>query len=478
MKPTEHVDRDLILPYAAAAWAAAVVLAITVAIHRWGPDPTEPSMGLVFRLAGGWTALLTAILAWMLVSEPIRLQRKVDEATDQLQRTKEEFRRLYDQAPLAYLTLDGHRQITKANERVREVLGYEPGELEGQPVLQLFRPGPEGREEAERLLDRFRSAGPVRGEELAMETAGGETLWVNFSVRELGEEDPESGVRVLSMILDITERKRAEEQLEYYAGELERSNEDLKQFAYVISHDLKEPLRVIKNYLQLLERRYGEELPEDATDFIDFSLESADRMSALIDSLLTYSRVGTQAEPSKPVDLEEVLEEVLADLAMQIQETGAEIEHEGLPTVHADPDQIRQLLQNLVSNAIKYNEEETPQIWIEAERVSEGWRIAVADDGPGIPEAQRDQVFDVFHRVGERLDVDGTGMGLAIARRIVERHGGRIWVEESEAGGARFAFTLPGQAASEDPAAQPRTPHRSATGSGDRSSAPPGDRRP
>lgn len=443
MDPSDLADRRLLVPYAAAAWAAALVLALTVAIDRWGPIPAEPTTEMLIRLAGGWIALLVAALVWVIISEPIRLRDKVDEATERLQESERRFRELYDRAPMAYLTLDTDGTITRVNKRFEEIVGHPEEEVVGQPVLELFEPGEDGRKPARELLDRFQSGEPVRGEELAMTTAAGDTIWVTFTVRSVETPGKPEHPRTLSMVMDITERKRAEQRLEYYAKELERSNEDLQQFAYVVSHDLQEPIRMIKSYLELLERRYGEELTEEANEFIDYATDGADRMSTLIKSLLAYSRVGTQAEPFQEVDLGHVLEDVRADLAVSIDDTEARIETGELATVIADPNQIRQLVQNLVSNALKYSDKDEPQIRVSLEEGAGLQRLIVEDDGPGVPEDERDQIFDAFHRVGARPDTSGTGMGLAICKRIAERHGGGLKVEDSELGGARFVVVLP-----------------------------------
>lgn len=443
MELDDLVDRRRLLPYVAAAWTVIVVLALNVFVARVTPEPTDPQTLLVFRLGGGLIALLAGFLAWFVVSEPMRLRERVDEATAALQKSRERFQQLYDEAPLVYITLDDEGTITRANRRTAEVLGYEANELVGERILDLFEDGPDGREKARDVLARFREGEDVRGKELAMRAASGERIWVNFAVRPVETPGEEHTRQTLSMVMDVTERRRAEEQLRYYARELERSNEDLQQFAYVISHDLQEPIRMIKSYLGLLDRRYADQLDQDAEDFIDYAVDGAERMGTLIQSLLEYSRVGTKGNPAETVDLDEVLEDVRADLAIAIEESGAEIEADQLPEVHADPEQLRQLIQNLVSNAIKYNDTGKPYIRIDSESTEEGHRVWVEDDGPGIPVDERQSVFDVFHRVGARPDEDGTGMGLAICKRIVERHGGSIEVVDSELGGVRFEFTLP-----------------------------------
>ncbi len=242
--------------------------------------------------------------------------------------------------------------------------------------------------------------------------------------------------RAIVTLTDITERKE-------YERKLKESNERLEQFAYAASHDLQEPLRMITSYLGLLERRYGDELDEDAEEFIAFAVDGADRMRAMIDGLLDYARVDTKGEPFEPVELDGVLEETLDTLRMKIDESGAEIAAESLPCVRGDEAQLRQLFQNLLSNAIEYSGDEPPQIRVEAEPAGETWTVAVRDEGIGIDADEQDRVFDVFERLHGHEEHPGTGIGLALCERIVERHGGEIRVESEPDEGATFAFTLP-----------------------------------
>ncbi|OVE85129.1 PAS domain-containing sensor histidine kinase [Natronolimnobius baerhuensis] len=247
----------------------------------------------------------------------------------------------------------------------------------------------------------------------------------------------EDGQRFVAVAhFDITDRYQ-------YQQQLEASNERLQQFAYVASHDLQEPLRMVTSYLQLLENRYGDELDEDAEDFIEFAVDGARRMEAMIEGLLAYSRVETQGKSFESVSLEAVLEDVLTDLEIQINETGAEITAESLPTVDGDASQLRQLFQNLLDNAITYSGEETPQVSIGAQREGDEWVISVSDDGIGIDPDETDRVFEVFQRLHSHEEYSGTGIGLALCKRIVERHGGEIWVSSAPGDGSTFSFTLP-----------------------------------
>ncbi|QLG63946.1 MEDS domain-containing protein [Halorarum salinum] len=224
---------------------------------------------------------------------------------------------------------------------------------------------------------------------------------------------------------------------------LEASNERLEQFAYAASHDLQEPLRMVSSYLQLVERRTDGDLPEECEEFIEFAVDGADRMRNMIDGLLAYSRVGTGEEPFEPVDLETVVADVRNDLGLQIEEIDATITADPLPTVAGDGGQLRQLLQNLLDNAMEYNCEGTPEVHVSAERTGSDWTVSVRDDGIGIDPDDAERVFDVFERLHGRKCHEGTGIGLALCERIVERHDGEIWVEPGREDGTTVSFTLP-----------------------------------
>jgi len=239
---------------------------------------------------------------------------------------------------------------------------------------------------------------------------------------------------------DITARKRME-------AELERSNADLQQFAYVASHDLQEPLRTITSYLTLLQRRYQGKLGADADEFIGFATDGAQRMSALIKAVLAYSRVGTHGAAFGPTDCGALVAAAVANLEARIVESGAQVVYDALPAVHGDAAQLGQLFQNLIGNALKFTRPDTPPVVrVEAERQGERWLVRVTDNGIGIAPAHTARIFQMFGRLHTRTEYEGTGIGLAVCQRIVERHGGRIWVESQPGQGAAFLFTLPASA--------------------------------
>ena len=225
-------------------------------------------------------------------------------------------------------------------------------------------------------------------------------------------------------------------------AELARSNAELEQFAYVASHDLQEPLRMVASYVGLLERRYRGKLDADADDFIEFAVDGARRMQALLNGLLDLSRVGTRGREPEPTDSEAVLRDALLNLEQAIAERDAEVTHDPLPTVLGDRIQLTQLFQNLISNAVKFNASRRPHVAVTARRAGSMWEFGVADNGIGIDPAHFERIFQVFQRLHTRETYAGTGIGLAVCRKIVERHGGTILIESAKGQGATFCFTL------------------------------------
>jgi light-regulated signal transduction histidine kinase (bacteriophytochrome) len=253
----------------------------------------------------------------------------------------------------------------------------------------------------------------------------------------------QQGQAAIFVGVDITERKRAEEKLKLTLADLERSNKELEQFAYVASHDLQEPLRMVSSYTQLLARRYQSQLDAAANEFIAFAVDGANRMQALINDLLAYSRVGTLGKEFEPADCTAVLDRTLANLKAAIEKSSAVVTHDLLPTVMADNLQLVQLFQNLIGNAIKFHGEEPPRVHVSAEQKGNEWVFSIRDNGIGIDPRYAERIFVIFQRLHTREEYPGTGIGLAICKKIVERHGGRIWVESQPGIGSTFYFTIP-----------------------------------
>ncbi|ELY42547.1 PAS domain-containing sensor histidine kinase [Natronorubrum sulfidifaciens] len=347
--------------------------------------------------------------------------------------------RIIDTSPVGIVTLNETGRLERVNSRAEAILGYDEHELSDLirdlDRLDPIRPDRASVSTAEVLIDRlFRDGETIHNLELGIRRPDGQRIWVSVSATPLVDDGEITGAVIT--FADITDRKA-------YQRQLEASNERLEQFAYAASHDLQEPLRMVSSYLQLIEKRYADDLDADGREFIEYAVDGAERMREMIDGLLQYSRVETEGDPFEPVDLEGVIGDVLDDLQLRIEETDAEITVGELPTVRGDEDQLRQVFQNLFSNAIEYSGDGSPTIAVAAERSGSYWRIDVADDGVGIEPAETDRIFEVFQRLHSRDEHSGTGIGLALCQRIVERHGGEIWVDSEPGEGSTFSVTLP-----------------------------------
>jgi light-regulated signal transduction histidine kinase (bacteriophytochrome) len=249
---------------------------------------------------------------------------------------------------------------------------------------------------------------------------------------------------VSGILRDITERKNAERLLESKNEELAQSNQELEQFAYVASHDLQEPLRMVSNYTQMIGKRYKDKLDESGQEFIEFAVDGAKRMQALIHDLLEFARVGTRGKAFKPTPIDSVVDDALANLTGAIEDTGAEVVVDDLPTLSVDSGQLTQVFQNLIGNALKFRHEgRTPAVRVSAERNGSGWVISVKDNGIGIDPKYHERIFQMFQRLHGREEYAGTGIGLALCKKIVERHGGRIGVDSVAGEGTTFSLSMP-----------------------------------
>jgi len=242
---------------------------------------------------------------------------------------------------------------------------------------------------------------------------------------------------------DVTDRKQIEDKLVKAKEDLERSNRELEQFAYVASHDLQEPLRMVSSYLKLLERRSKDKLDTEAQEFVDFAVDGSTRMAGMIQALLTYSRVGTRGKPFEPTDCEDILNKALSNLQIAIEEKDASVTHDPLPTILADGTQMLQLFQNLIGNGLKFQENKQKKIHISVEDKVDNWAFSFRDNGIGIDPKYKDRIFVIFERLHGKGEYKGTGIGLAVCKKIVERHRGEIWVDSIPGEGATFSFTMP-----------------------------------
>lgn len=334
-------------------------------------------------------------------------------------------------------SLDG--VITSWNAAAERIFGYRAEEIKGQSILRLI---PDDRhEEEQRILECLRKGKRVDNFETVRQTKDGRLLHVSLTSSPLRNEHG-TIIGASKILRDITARKQAEEERAQLFAELQRANTELQQFAYIVSHDLNEPLRAITNFVTLLVKRYQGKLDAEADEYFTFVLNGAQRMQQMLTDLLAYTRAG-QIPEFTAVDCNAVLTRVLEALQLQVTECGAIITHDALPTVPGDPTRIGQVFQNLIGNALKFCKKDTPsRIHVSAQREAQHWRFAVSDNGIGIDPAQATRIFQVFQRLHSRSAYPGTGIGLAICKKIVEQHGGCIWVESQPDEGATFYFTI------------------------------------
>ena len=377
----------------------------------------------------------------VLVTAAIRDISRRKAAEELMIRAEQRYRGLLEAAPDAMVVVSQTGEIVLVNVQTEKQFGYSRDELIGRKVTEIIPIGFAERLVADKLRSPEEALAQVIGtgiELTALRRDGGE-FPIEIMLSPLESTD---GILVTAAIRDISVRKAAEANLIDKIAELKRSNEELSQFAYIASHDLQEPLRMVSSYTQLLAQRYVGKLDSDADEFIAFAVDGATRMQRLIQDLLAYSRVGTNGMNVTHVSSENALALARANLGSAIVDSGATVTNDPLPVVRADEVQLVQLFQNLVGNAIKYRTAKAPEVHVSAVEQRGRWQFSVKDNGLGIEEQYYERIFGMFQRLHNRREFSGTGIGLAICRKIVERNGGEISVTSEPDHGSTFRFTL------------------------------------
>jgi PAS domain S-box-containing protein len=373
------------------------------------------------------------------------LELKVQERTSEILKSKEELRlkNRYNREllevsidPLVTIGPDGN--ITDVNKAVETVTGYSRTQLIGTDFSDYFTDSNKAKAGYEQV---FRE-GFVKDYPLEIRHKNGELTPVLYNASVYRDENGEI-IGIFAAARDISQLKKAEIKLEKLVDKLEISNKELEEFAYVASHDLKEPLRMITSFLNLLEKRYGNELDDDAADFINYAVDGAQRMDEMINDLLEYSRVSSKERKFEYIQSERVVEQVLKNLRSLIDENSAIITYDKLPMIYANKHQMVQLFQNLISNAIKYCDKKIPRIYISATKKDDNYLFSIEDNGIGIDQAHLKRIFTIFQRLHTRKEYEGSGIGLAISKKILQKHHGKIWAESEPGIGTTFYFTLP-----------------------------------
>ncbi len=395
---------------------------------------SEPFIGLL-------VIFLSIVLARQVVSTSRRLEREIEQ-----RKKAEEERALRDRsinsATNGILIADARQPdmpTVYCNAAFEKITGYAAEEVLGQNCRFL-----QGTDHQQPGLDDIRQAirqGTEAKAELRNYRKDGNLFWNELYIAPV--RDPQGGLtHFVGIQTDITQRKHQEIELANKTRELAQSNAELQQFAYVASHDLQEPLRMVASYTQLLGKRYRGKLDQDADEFIGYAVDGATRMQRLIRDLLEYSRVGAERQSFEETDCELVFQQAMQNLSASILERHAEVTHNPLPIVQASPTHLTQIFQNLIGNALKFQGDAPPKIHVGAKALPDGWEFSVRDNGVGMPGDQLDRIFAIFQRLHGQSEYPGTGIGLAICKRIVGKYGGQIWAESEPGQGSTFYFTL------------------------------------
>lgn len=371
-------------------------------------------------------------------NRPVRVIGVVEDITErkqaeeQIREQSDLLQTIFDNVPAMISVYDPQIKDIRLNKAFEKITGWSREELQNYNVMELVYPDPEYRQ----MVAQFMQSLQPGYKDLRMMTKSGkiiETSWANIQI-------PDG--RQVGIGIDISDRKQIEQKLISAMADLERSNKDLEKFAYVASHDLQEPIRMIKIYAEMLKSRYRDRMSEDEKEFFGFITDGAARMYELVNALLSYSRLTKTSVNYDHINLNVILAEVLDDLKFSIQDSGAVITSENLPALKGNRIMIRQLFQNLIQNAIKFNRQR-PEVFISREKEDGFWLFKIRDNGIGIPREYHERIFVIFQRLHSRDQYPGTGIGLTLCKKIVEVHGGRIYIDSEEGKGTTVYFTLP-----------------------------------
>ncbi|MGP8024016.1 MAG: PAS domain S-box protein [Methanobacterium sp.] len=399
-----------------------------------------------------WAHLHVTIVKNQL-DEPVYILTMIEDITERkkiqlaLQVSEEKYRTLYETMTQGVIHQDSLGRIISVNPAAEKIMGLNHYSMQGETCnyhcKAIHEDGTDFPEDKHPSMIALKTGKEVRDVVMGVFNPQKKSYgWINVNATPLFKPNEKKPYQVYITFEDITKTIKAQKLLNETLIELRRSNSDLEQFAYVASHDLQEPLRMVASFTQLLEKQYKDKLDENASEYINFAVDGAERMQELIKDLLAYSRVTSHHEDFIEIDFEELIEEVLFDLEIIIEENKAIITLDPLPIIYSDRLQMRQLFQNLIGNAIKYNDK-TPLIHISVKKEDADWIFGVSDNGIGIKSEHYERIFQVFKRLHTKEEYDGTGIGLAICQKIVERHGGRIWIESELGKGSTFYFTIP-----------------------------------
>jgi len=384
-------------------------------------------------MIGSALALVAGLLIHALVRRPLILERRVDQATRALRLSEERYKTLATVAPVGIYQLVGDHELVFVNEQWRRITGVSGSHYDNDAYRKMIHP--DDRAITNPAWDDLLRKNMPFSIEYRFNQPNGKEIWLLETAMPQGSDDRQKPLFIASVV-DITDRRMAE-------MEVVRTNAELEQFALIASHDLKAPLRAVKGYCLALQEEYAGSLDHTAQGYLQSALEGAARMRQLIQDLLEFSRAGHREQIIEQVDCHEVLTTVLSDLGFEIERLSAKIDVRELPTLCADRNELGQLFQNLIGNSLKYCKDVRPEVTVSADYGRAHWCISVCDNGIGISDENAEQIFDVFKRLHSRDEYSGTGIGLAICKKIVERNGGRIWIDVTYEGGTKVCFTWP-----------------------------------